>query len=159
MIPRPLSAIVILLLAVCCTESADPVPYSYTHVLTGDSHKVWIIEGLFLRQGSQSEQRITLDACERDDQYYFYNNAERLFEVNNGNVKCANDEPTTLVSYNWAFNNGTATLTMVMPHIFGNFLIPFIVKRANNTDLELEIFLDEGNTISYVVYLKAIEVN
>lgn len=148
-----------LLTAVACSEGPEVVPYTYTRFLTGDTHKVWAVSALFIREPDGDAERLILNSCERDDRYFFYNNAERLFEVTNGARTCAADEPATLVTYNWAFNNGNATLTMVLPHIFGNVLVPFIVKRANNTEMELEIYLNEEATISYIVLLEAVEEN
>jgi hypothetical protein len=41
---------------------------------------------------------------------------------------------------------------MVLPHIFGYFFIPFTVKHASSNELELEIFINEEATVSYVMY-------
>ena len=62
-----------------------------------------------------------------------------------------------LVSYVWEFNQAKSTLTMVAPHIFGYFIIPFIVKDVSAREIELEIFLDEDATVSYVLIMKLVD--
>jgi hypothetical protein len=142
-----------------CTEEVKPVTYDYTKVFTGENNKVWKIEKLVLREVGKQDAQISLSTCEKDDEYTFYNNGERLFEVTNGNLACDSGEEDMLVSYVWAFSNSSATLTMVTPHIFGNFLIPFIVKKATKSAMELEIFLDEEATISYVLFFEVVDEN
>ena len=41
------------------------------------------------------------------------------------------------------FNQANASLTMVLPNLFGYFVIPFTVKDVSKSDMELEIFLNE----------------
>lgn len=141
-----------------CTESVEPTPYVYSKVFTGNVSKTWKIDRLIFREKGQQDEILGLANCEKDDLYTFYANDEKLFEVDNGNIACPDDEGTDLlISYNWEFNQANASLSMVTPHIFGYFFIPFIVKDANDKDMELEIFLDEEATISYVLFFKLVD--
>jgi hypothetical protein len=153
-----ISTLVLLLAFANCTEQVKPTPYTYSKILTGEANKVWAIEKVLQRKTGTDDQTISLSNCEKDDRYTFYANDERLFEVTNGLLKCA-DENDMLVSYNWSLNNATATLTMVVPHVFGNFIIPFIVTKAEKNSMVLEVFADANNTISYVLYFKLIDEN
>jgi hypothetical protein len=147
------------LLVGSCTEEVKPIPYDYTKIFTGENNKVWRLDKLVLREAGETDSQLTLSSCEKDDQYIFYHNSERLFEVTNGTFDCEPGEGDVLVSYEWTFTNSSATLTMVLPHIFGNFIIPFIVKDASKNSMELEIFVNEEATISYVLFFKVIDEN
>ena len=144
---------------ISCSEEVRPSPYTFTKVFTGTNSKTWAIDYVVLRETGKDDERITLESCERDDRYIFYANAERLYEVTNGRLTCDAEEEQTLVTYNWAFVNATSTLTIVVPHFFGNFIIPFIVKEVDKNEMVLELYLDEDNSISYVFYFEAIEEN
>jgi hypothetical protein len=141
-----------------CSETAEPKPYVYSKVFTGNVSKTWRIDRLIFREKGQQDEILGLSNCEKDDLYTFYANDEKLFEVDNGNLACSEDNGGgILVSYIWEFNQANASLSMVTPHIFGNFFIPFTVKDANEKDMELEIFLDENATISYVLFFKLVD--
>lgn len=144
-----------------CSEETSPTPYTYTQLFTGKTSKTWAIDHVIQRKDGADDQTFTLASCEKDDRYTFYANAERLYEVSNGSLKCPADtpEPDMLVSYNWSFSNANANLTMVIPHFFGNYVIPFIVTKATASEMILEVFADEKNTISYVFYFKSVSEN
>jgi hypothetical protein len=142
-----------------CTEEVKPTPFTYTQVFTGESSKTWALDKVLLRKVGQDDQTVGLSSCEKDDRYIFYANEERLFEVDNGRFTCDDTEEQTLVSYTWAFTNTNATLQMVVPHVFGDYFIPFIVTKATSNEMVLEIFADEKNTISYVLYFKSVKEN
>jgi hypothetical protein len=142
-----------------CTEEVKPTPYTYTKVFTSENSKTWKITKVSLSVTGKADEDIALSTCEGDDRYIFYNNAERLYEVINGKTSCDADEPSTLVSYTWSFSNSGASLNIVIPHFFGNFIIPFIVRKATDKTMELEIFLNQENTISYVFYFESVEKN
>jgi hypothetical protein len=150
---------IIVLALGSCSEEIKPVPYNYTKVFTGENNKIWKVEKLVLREAGKQDSQLSLSNCEKDDEYKFYNNIERLFEVTNGTFKCTGESEDLLVSYEWTFTNSSATLTMVLPHIFGNFIIPFTVKKASKSSMELEVFLDEEATISYVLFFKVVDEN
>jgi hypothetical protein len=48
---------------------------------------------------------------------------------------------------------------MVVPHVFGYYILPFIVKEASKNSMELEIFLDEEASVSYVLFFKVVDEN
>jgi hypothetical protein len=149
----------LVMLATSCSEDIKPVPFTFTKNFTGKSDKTWSVEKLVLRETGKKDQTLTLDACESDDLYKFYANDEKLFEVYNGNKKCDTDEDDLMLSYQWSYASANANLTMVAPHIFGNFLIPFIVKKVDSDEMQLEIFLNEESTISYLLYFKVVNEN
>ena len=141
-----------------CSETAEPKPYTYSRIFTGNKSKTWKLDRLVFREKDKQDENLGLSSCEKDDLYTFYANDERLFEVSNGSIACSDDDGADLlVSYTWQFNQANASLSMVTPHIFGYFFIPFIVKDANEKILELEIFLDEEATISYVLFFKLVD--
>ena len=142
-----------------CTEEIKPTPYTYTKVFTGENSKTWKLDRVLLRKTGKPDEDISMSTCERDDRYIFHNNAERLYEVTNGRFACDAEESEKLVEYVWSFTNSAASLNIVVPHFFGNFIIPFIVREANNKNMELELFLDEEATISYVFYFSVVEEN
>lgn len=161
----PLIVCQILLLSVLsCSEEIKPVPYTYTRVFTGEVSKTWDLGRLVIKETGRAEQEAGIDPCGGDDRYIFYANTERLFEVKNGRSACDPEdsglvEDDLLVSYLWEYNSASATLSMVLPHIFGNFFVPFTVKEANKDSMVLELFLNEENTSSYVFYFNAVEEN
>jgi hypothetical protein len=149
----------VILGTLSCSEEVKPTPLTYTKVFTGQTSKTWSIDKVLVRKIGQDDQPVTLSTCERDDRYIFYANDERLFEVDNGRLSCDATEKQTLVSYTWSFSNSNASLQMVVPHFFGNYIIPFIVTKATSSDMVLEVFADEKNTISYVFYFKLVNEN
>jgi hypothetical protein len=140
--------------AISCTEEIKPTKYSYSQLLTGKNNKTWKLNKIALRKAGEEDDTFSRNDCESDDRYIFYANEEKLFEVRNGDQRCDADEESLLLSYQWAFSNANANITMVMPHVFGYFLIPFIVKNIDASDMELELFLDEEATVSYVFFFK-----
>lgn len=141
-----------------CTESAEPKPYSYSKIFTGEVSKTWKLDRLVFREKGKTDEILGLSNCEKDDLYTFYANDEKLFEVDNGTIACASDNGNDLlVSYVWEFNQAKASLSMVTPNIFGYFFIPFIVKDADDKAMELELFLDEDATVSYVLFFKLVD--
>jgi hypothetical protein len=146
-------------IASSCSEDIKPTPFTFSKNFTGKSDKTWTVDKWVLRETGKKDQTLTLDACESDDLYKFYANDEKLFEVYNGNKKCATDEDDLMISYQWSYASANANLTMVAPHIFGNFVIPFIVKKVDGDEMQLEVFLNEKNTISYLIYFKVVNEN
>jgi hypothetical protein len=143
-----------LMLLGSCTEEIKPKKYTYSQLLTGQNNKTWKLNRIALRQAGKEEETLSLAPCQSDDRYIFYSNDEKLYEVKNGSQKCDQEEESLLLSYEWSFTNANANLTMVIPHVFGYFLIPFIVKSIDNADMEVEVFLDEEATVSYVLFFK-----
>lgn len=137
-----------------CTETKEPSPYTYSQIFTGKVSKSWKLDRLLLRESGKTDVVYSLNNCERDDLYVFYANTEKKLEVQNGSNKCDSEEDNLLVTYKWEFNQASASLSMVLPHIFGYYFIPFTVKEAKSDKMTLEIFIDEAATISYVMEFK-----
>jgi hypothetical protein len=139
-----------------CTEEVKPKPFTYSQILTGATKKTWKLDYFVTRKVGKEDTRENLAACEADDLYIFYNNSEKLFEVMNGPRICNGDgtgpDAEKLVSYTWAFNNANSSINMVVPHVFGYFLIPFIVKKIDTKSMELQIFINDEQTVSYVLF-------
>ena len=153
-------AISYFLLAVCliasmgCSEEFTPTPYTYTKIFTGENNKTWKIT-LFEETENGDILAKFLPNCVEDDRFVFYANPEHSFEAISGSRKCYDDEPEVTTD-RWTFNNATATLTMILP-IFTDTTLPFIVREADNDDMEIEIFFDATNTGSYRIHFKAID--
>jgi hypothetical protein len=141
---------------ISCSEDIKPTVYNYSQIFTGKTKRTWVINQIVQRQTGKKDKSLSLNPCGMDDKYIFYSNDEKLYEVNNGTSVCNGDDADPLlVSYTWSFNNANASLTIVMPHVFGNFLIPFTVLKATKDEMDLEVFFDQKNTVSYVFILKS----
>ncbi|MFZ5999943.1 MAG: hypothetical protein ACOYW3_05495 [Bacteroidota bacterium] len=135
-----------------CTESLDPTPYTYTKVFTGEVSKTWSLTLIEVTENNKVVDRFKVD-CALDDSYTFYATSDRLYKVDQGSAKCSEEETSSLTDV-WAFNNATATLTIILP-ILSSSRLPFIVKKADDDDLLLEIFFDEEGTGSYRIHFEA----
>jgi hypothetical protein len=146
---------VFLLTAIgACHEVIEPKPYEYSKLFTGKNNKTWAVTLLEETLNGKVVDRFTID-CANDDEFIFYASSDRLYEVKSGSQKCFTEEPT-LTTDSWAFNNATATLTIILPFLSSNPL-PFIVKEADDEEITLEIFFDEEGTASYKIYLESID--
>jgi len=137
-----------------CSEELNPTPYTYTKIFTGENNKTWKIK-LFEETLDGEIINRFLPTCVSDDEFTFYANSEHLFEAISRSRKCVADEPA-LTTNTWSFNNATATLTMVLPLLSDNGL-PYIVREADEDDMEVELFFDETNTGSYRIHFEAID--
>jgi len=142
-------------LLISCSEEIKPTPYTYTKLFTGENNKTWKIRYYEYTIDGDVEERFNVD-CSADDEYTFYANPERSYEVDTGNNRC-NDGELGLIVDTWSFTNATATLTMIMPAFTNEFGLPFIVRDVDDDDLEIELFLDQENTESYRIHLEAID--
>jgi hypothetical protein len=143
--------------AFSCSEEKEPTPYTYTQVFAGKTKKTWALDKVFVKKQGASDSQITLENCEKDDRYVFYANEEKKYEIYNGSTKCVADEDDLMVDHFWTFVNAGAAMTIAVPRIFGDFLIPFIVTEANESSMVLEVFANEENTISYELHFRAID--
>lgn len=143
-----LSAVVFL---AGCSEQLEPTPYAYTKIFTGEESKTWSLTLIEVTANGKVVDRFQVD-CAFDDSYTFYATSDRQYEVNQGATKCSEDEVTSLTD-SWAFNNASATLTIILP-ILSSSKLPFIVKKVDKDDLLLEIFFDETGTESYRIHFK-----
>lgn len=137
-----------------CSEVLKPDPLLYTQIFTGTDHKSWSITNLQFLQDGKGDVSYQLQPCELDNQYIFYANTDRHYQVRNGAAKCDTTEGDVLVDDTWSYVTATATLTANI-YILGDQALPFIVKSADKSQMTLEIFADQDNTSSYRIYFKA----
>lgn len=135
-----------------CSEKIEPKPLTYTQLLTGKESKTWTLTSFqIIDAGEESTvvpARNLFDyTCEADDQFVFYANSERRYEYTNGPTKCSTNEPNVLLTDQWTFTNANATLEFVLP-VLANARLPFIVKSLTETNMTLEIYLDELSGIN-----------
>ena len=147
---------VVLLFCNSCTEQVTPTPYTYTKVFTGENSKTWKVKFLEYTLDGKVDETFNL-TCDANHLYTFYANSERAFEVVAGSNKCTTDEADKITD-TWSFNNASATLTMILP-FFTDSSLPFIVRDARKSKLELEFFLDEENTTSYRIHFEVTKEN
>ncbi len=143
-----------VLLVAACSESKEPEPITFYQVFTGKTQKSWVVTGVTWTGEGQSDINYSLNACYADDEYIFYANADRRYQVTNGSRKCDSTEPDILVDDSWSFVNATATLTIAFP-LLADGPLPFYVRSVNDSKMELEIFIDQDNKYSYRIELKA----
>ena len=137
-----------------CSETLEPKPNEFAKIFSSETSKTWLIRSIQLREEGKSTQTFGLPPCLGDDEYIFYANLEKTFEVSNGSSKCNADEPDVLVSDSWEFSNANATMKIILP-LFSDNKLPFFVRSVDDKEMELEIFLDEKNTSSYRINFKA----
>jgi hypothetical protein len=137
-----------------CSEEFTPTPYTYSKIFTGKNNKTWQIT-LFEETLDGNVISKFMPSCLADDKFVFYANPEHSYQTMSGSRKCFEDE-ADVTSDVWTFSNATATLTMILP-ILTDTTLPFIVREADDDDLEIEIFFDTSNTASYRIHLEAID--
>lgn len=148
-----------LLTLVGCAEINEPKPLTYTQLLTGTEKKTWTLTSFEVidekvPSGPIPAQQLFDNACEADDQFVFYANAERKYEYTNGPLKCASGEPDILLTDTWSFVNATATLEFALP-VLTTQKLPYIVKNLTNTSMTLEIYLDDLDASYRFVFASA----
>jgi len=139
-----------------CSEELEPQANEYSRIFTGATKKTWQIRSIQFREEGKGTETFGLPPCLGDDEYIFYANVEKSFEVTNGSTKCSAEEPDVLVSDTWEFSNANATMNIILP-LFADFKLPFFVREVDEKEMELEIFLDEENTSSYRINFRAID--
>ena len=153
------SALFIGVMFTSCSEESDPKTFD-TRVFSGENQKTWKVVDVVSRKSGREEISVfqfRYKPCERDDRYTFYTDSDKYFEVSNGLFECDDEQDDELlVAYFWSFNNATGSLSMVFPHIFGYYFIPFLVKEVDEDEMELEIFLNEEGTESYALFLEKV---
>jgi hypothetical protein len=153
------TAIILLTIGlISCSEEIAPTPYTYSQIFSGKEKKTWIFESIVLWEEDKSEVTLTLDNCISDDLYIFYADSEKKYEVTNGATKCATGEPDLLLTDTWSFINGGATLNIILPFL-SDLTLPYIVREVSNTNMLLEIFIDQENTQSYRIAFKSTGTN
>lgn len=140
----------ILVLSLCmagCKEDFETEPFTYTQLLTGTASKTWKMTGISILEDGQPTQNIPLpgDDCVFDDEYVFYANDEKKYEILDAAIKCAPEDPDVFLTDTWSFVNAKATLEIVLPILTPEFRLPFIVKSLTDTRMVLEIFFEGGS--------------
>jgi len=132
---------------ISCREELDPEPFTYTKLLTGEVSKTWRMTGISILEEGEATQNIPLpdEDCVFDDEYIFYANDEKKYEILNGPLKCDEEETDVVVTDRWAFSNANATLEIILPILSIDFTLPFIVKSLTEERLVIEIFFDGGS--------------
>lgn len=133
-----------------CSETVEPEPNEYSKVFTGEVKKSWTIRSIQFKEEGKGTQTFGLPFCAGDDEYIFYANVEKTFQVSNGPSKCEASEPDLFVSDSWEFSNANATLNIIIP-LLSDQKLPFVVREASEDEMELEFFLDEDYTSSYQI--------
>ncbi len=161
--------IIILLFSVLgiagCAEKWEPKPLTVTELIAGKEKKVWkfyaievIDEGELDGPYSASDLYQT---CDRDNEYIFYNNEEKLYEYTGGAIKCNNGDPDVLLEHSWSYTTANATFEFALPiNLFGAlYILPFTVKKLAADEMILEIYFDnlyqDGTDASYRVTLRS----
>ena len=139
-----------------CSEEITPTPYTYTKNFTGENSKTWRVNFLEETLNGKVTSTFTLQ-CASDDRYIFFANTERSFRVTTGNRKCYEDPEPAVINDTWTFNNGNATLTMILPFFTPDFSLPFIVREVRRNKMELEIFFGDNNSGSYRIHFDAVD--
>jgi hypothetical protein len=155
----------LLSLAAACSEEVKPIPYTYTQHFTGTTSRTWKLTGLVIKQAGkgdiifrESDLPQALGSCVADDRYVFYANTLHTYEVQEGASTCQAGAPQLYLSDAWTFSNANATLAFIFP-VLSDQQLPYFVRNADDTQMELEIFLDENNTSSYRMTFKATDNN
>ncbi len=130
-----------------CKEEFEPEPFTYTQVLTGKVSKTWKMTGISILEDGKPTQNIPLppNDCVFDDEYVFYANDEKKYEILDADIKCSPDDPDIFLEDKWSFVNANATLEIVLPILTSEFRLPFIVKSLTDTRMVLEIYFDGGS--------------
>ncbi len=150
--------LVLIASSLSCKDEITPTPYTYTKVFTGENSKTWKVKFLEETLDGEVIETFTID-CASDDKYIFYNNTDRRYEAITGNSKCFdNPEEADTIIDTWTFNNGFATITMILPFFDPEFSFPFIVREVESDKMELEIFFGE-NRSSYRIHFDATDEN
>lgn len=144
----------VLISVFSCEEELKPKPYTFTKLFTGETSKTWVVR-FFEETLNGKVTDNFLPGCIADDQFKFYANTEHLYETTSGTNKCFTDE-AGLSTSTWSYTSASATLLMLLP-IFSDDPLPFFIRDLDSDDLVIEIFLDEKNTASYRIHLKAID--
>ena len=147
--------ILIVAIGISCSEDVTPKPYTYTQVFTGLNKKTWAFKFIEETLDGEVIDSFTI-GCAEDDLYTFTNNYERSFEVSTGNKKCNNPAEAAIIQDTWSYTIGSSTLTMILPFFTPDFSLPFIVREATKSKMELEIFFDD-NSASYRIHFSVVE--
>jgi len=117
-----------------CSEPIEDNPYTYSQLLTGEESKTWQLTDIFLIQESfESIEYNIFNPCFDDDEYVFYNNAQKLYEAKQGSSRCFEGDDVYLVD-RWSIVNATSTITFPLTPLL---LLPIELNDINLTIVSL----------------------
>ncbi len=129
-----------------CSERIEPKPVTYSQLLTGTDKKAWrLVSYQIIDEGVASpvvSAQTGFPPCVADDQYVFYANDERRFEVTEGATKCDPSDPDIFVTDTWALVNANATLQFLFPLLAGESY-PFTIKNLTDRVLTIEYYFPD----------------
>ncbi len=137
-----------------CSETKEPSPLSFTKAFTGNDHLSWKAQFVVLKQTGKGDQKFTLSSCESDDIYTFYAGPDRLYNVDDHGTACTDGGTSYNVADTWSYHTATATLNIIIPPLADQQL-PFFIRSISDSQMVLEIFLDQDNTSSYRIYFSS----
>ncbi len=156
-----ISALLSGLIVAGCSQGADPKPYTYSKVFTGEISRSWRFNRLQYKEENKADVNYSesdliqiLGSCVMDDLYTFYANADKTFQIGEGASKCNAGDPDIYVTETWSFNNSNATLEMVFPILSGDKR-PYFVRAVDSKEMTTETFLDQDNKSSYRIHFVA----
>ena len=83
--------------------------------------------------------RDIIDPCFADDQYVFYANEEKKFEISEGSSRCDPRDPDVYFTDNWTFINANAQIEFLFP-VLANQVLPYVVKTLTANTLVVELY-------------------
>ena len=131
-----------------CSQKIEPIPNTYSQLLTGTEKKSWRMVSLQIFDNTQTDGVITLaqsglSPCVFDDLYTFYANDEHKFELSEGPVKCNAANPDILATTTWTLINADASLEFPLRILGGSF--PWKIKNLTATVLTIEYYFSDIN--------------
>jgi hypothetical protein len=140
-----------------CSEKVEPIPNTYSQLLTGTEKKSWRLVSLQIFDNGQGSGVIPVaqsgvNPCVYDDICTFYANDERKFEASEGATKCNAGDPDIYVTDTWTLINADASLEFYLPILDGKF--PWTIKNLTASVLTIEYYFPDINA-SYRFTLNA----
>lgn len=129
--------------ASACSEKIEPKPLTYTQLLTGETKKGWLFTSIIVYDNGKPSPtynaRDIIDPCFADDQYVFYANEEKKFEISEGSSRCDPRDPDVYFTDNWTFINANAQIEFLFP-VLANQVLPYVVKTLTANTLVVELY-------------------
>ncbi|MFW5726118.1 MAG: hypothetical protein ACOCX0_06695, partial [Bacteroidota bacterium] len=96
--------------------------------------KAWRLTDIFLLQDDfESVNYNIFSECFDDDEFVFYNNAQKLYEAKQGAIRCFEGEEVYLTD-SWSIVNATATISFPLTQLL---LLPIDLNDINLTIISL----------------------
>lgn len=140
-----------------CSEKIEPIPNTYSQLLTGTEKKTWRMVSLQVFDNGQSGSvtpiaNSGIAPCIYDDLCTFYANDVRKFEASEGATKCQTTDDDLYLTDTWTLNNADASLEFYLPILNGKF--PWTIKNLTANVLTIEYYFEDINA-SYRFTLNA----